>query len=454
VADSWIAAIAARMRARAAGLLISVMLLVPSSARAIEQTTCESLRVFGGAAVNVALFPYTYTGKDRRQDLSEAARNISLLVQLDVLGAARYGSIGITRVLGEDPVVCDPKRLLGVLRRGEASGPHGELRAGGGVVALWGQFFETAGTLYVQSYLSFFRHQMSEDLELPLTTPAGDLEFIARLPAQQVAFRPRPVEFADLENINRIFYETSTIREAPDPSAPPVQAEPFDVQDFAYGVEFAGDGWLRLIPYADLPEGYVRLGGETSNFLKRLLPELSLLDAVVGYLTHRVANESEAFEFTPAPDIPVLLERSSENYREVVDAREEPLPVTLAYALPAAAQLLDVVYHREESLEAAGAVLEGLDSAVELLPDNADLLNIHAIARTILCCSTGSELGTAAGIEGELHRAMVVAPANPRVVTTLENLYQLLMRLPDRGELLSQSDLEQRITSLENLRHR
>jgi len=429
------------------------MLLVPSSARAIEQTTCESPMVFGGAAINVALFPYTYTGKDRQRSLSEAARNISLLIQLDALGAARYGSIGITRILGEDPVACDPKRLLGMLRRGEASGPTGELREGGGVVALWGQFFETAGTLYVQSYLSFFRYHTSEDLELPLTTPAGECEFIARLPAQQVAFRPRPVKLADLENINQLFYKTSTIREAPDPSAPPVQAEPFDVQDFAYGVEFAGDGWLKLIPYADLPEGFVRLGGETSHFLKQLLPELSLLDAVVGYLTHRVAKESEAFDFTPAPDTLQLMERSTENYLEMVDAREEQLPVSLAHALPAAARLLDVAYGREQPLEAAGAVREGLGPAVELLPANADLLNLHAIARTILCCSTGSELDTSAGIEEELHRAMVAAPANPRVVMTLENLYKLLMQLPDRA-LLSQGDLERRLTGLANLRQR
>lgn len=435
-----------------AGLLLAItLLLAPSPAKAIAQLSCWEPGVFGGAAVNVVLIPYTYTGAERWRPLSQAAENLSLLLQLDVLSAARYGSLGVIRLQG-DAEECRPERVLGMLRRGEVSGEHGQLRDGGGVAVLWGRFFEAKGTLYVQSYLDFFRYNADESIRLPLNTPAGALEFTVRLPAHRVAFRPRSVALSDLEDVNRFFAETSTLRQEPDPSAPLVQAEPFDVRDFVYGVRPAGEGWLELVPYGDVPGGYVRLGGETSDFLKRLLPELALVDAAIGYLTYRAAYENpEAFGST-AGNVLELLERSSRVYREFVDPREEPLPVSLAHALPAAARLLAVTYDRLDPLQAAGELRERLDRAVALLPDNAELLNLHAIGRIVLCCATGAERASAEGIEDELHRAMVVAPIDPHVVSTLKNFYRLLLELVNGTAPLPREELQRRLGAVEKIR--
>ena len=434
----------------ALGLLL-IILLAPVSGWAAIQSPCDTPGVFGGAAANVVLIPYTYTSAQRSTTLSRAAANLSLLIQLDILSAARYGSLGVTRLRG-DPGQCRPGEIIERLRNGEVSAEHGRLQTGGGVSVLWGRFFEAGDTLYVQSYLSFFRHDANESIELLLDTPAGNLEFEARLPAYRIAFQPRSVQVSDLEDINRFFSETSTIRQQPDPSAPLVRPEPFDVENFAYGVRSAGEGWLRLIPYGDVPEGYVRLGGKTSQFLKQLLPELALLDAVIGYLTYRAANENPETFGSTAAGIPELLERSSRDYRELVKPREEKLAVSLAHALPAAIQLLDVVYQRTEPAWAADRVRDHLDRAVVLLPDNADLLNLYAISRIVLCCTTITGTGPTKGIEEALQRAMVVNPTHSQVLSTLKSFYRLLLESSGKSGPLTRDELEKRLGAVEKIR--
>src|ERR1017187_5473869 len=76
---------------------------------------CRFPMGFGGAAVNVVVLPYTYTGDSR--NLADTGNRRSLLVKLDVLShILEYGSVGAVQMempegaLTDDPS-CQPETV-------------------------------------------------------------------------------------------------------------------------------------------------------------------------------------------------------------------------------------------------------------------------------------------------------------------------------------------------------
>lgn len=426
---------------------ILVVLLVGQPATAGLVASCTKPGVFGGAAVNVVILPYTYTG-DRGAPLSEAAQRIALLFKLDLLATARYGSLGVIRLDEEGmPGACDADRIIGDLRSGFFDPSFGLPQPGSGVIVLWGRFFESADALYVQSYLSFFRHAATDGVPIQL---ANRQTVEAQLPAKQVAFAPRKVEHEWIDGLVRRFAEVSAVRSAPDENAPRVALELGGSERFAFGVRDAAPGWLELVSYGDQPGGFVRLGAETHSFLREYLPEFGFVDGLIGYLTLRARFEDHGFRFaTPRRMVP-LIEDSFLRYRSEIDPRREPLSTGLSHALAAAANLLGQTPGQIADDRARNAAREHLDRGAALLPGNANALTMAAL----VAMADPRATADAPKVEARLTRALMVAPGNDLAVRGLNHLYEGLMRQPDTALPYERSELSSRIEALGVMRER
>src|ERR1035437_1724479 len=80
---------------------------------------CRFPMVFGGAAVNVVVLPYTYAGDSH--SLAGTGNRLSLLVKLDVLShILEYGSVGAVQMERPESVrpgapSCQPETVLPIL---------------------------------------------------------------------------------------------------------------------------------------------------------------------------------------------------------------------------------------------------------------------------------------------------------------------------------------------------
>ena len=144
---------ATRWRRLALALLAaaSLSLALPSRAQAGMVTDCDHLPDFEGADVTTLVLQYEYAGRPD-DPLSEAARNLSLLIQMDtLLTQLKYRNIGVAFVQTERyaPIPCTPERVAQRMR--------GHIPPSKGVVILSGRLFEVEDRLYLQSSLLFLR---------------------------------------------------------------------------------------------------------------------------------------------------------------------------------------------------------------------------------------------------------------------------------------------------------
>lgn len=410
-------------------------------------TECSEPFVFGGASVNVVVLPFTYTD-DENRDLTQAARNVTGLIGFDIVSTARYGGLGIVRLFG-DEASCSLPDVLDRLNQNR-EGPFGRLQPGGGVAVYWGRFYEDSGSLYVQSFLDFFRFEARPDIPLRLVAGGQAFELSGELPGR-IAFSPRQIALEDVKSINERYFEAITLRVAASDSAPRLDGYPIDTPEFAVGVEVVEDGWLKLRSFFGHPDAYLRLDIENSAVLRRVLPELSLLDSIVGYLTYRAANESpESFSFDMPDDMPDLIARSAANYREYIRRDAEPLGFAVSYAVQGATRLLSLGYSGESNHEESKLAERELASAVDLLPTDSRLLNLHAIARLSRCCRETPDFESGKGIEDEFTRAMLLAPESSVAASNLQQFYEFLSLFPDQS-LIDPADLKLRLTAIEEL---
>jgi hypothetical protein len=433
-------------RKGAAALVLAVAIAIPLQVPAHAGTVapCAKPVLFGGAAVNVFVLPYTYKD-DRYDELSEAARIVAFMLKLDLLATARYGSLGVIRLEPmETPQACDPEQVLELLRTGRVSDDFGMPTPGSGIILLWGNFFESAGALYVQSYLSFLRYEGTDDI--PIEVGRGEpLE--ARLPAQQIAFAPRMLKDGDVAWLAEHAEEVSALRQSPSDDAPAVTLELAEVESFIFGVQDADGGWLELVSYGDQPGGFVRLGADTSASLRKMLPELYLVDGLIGYLTLRARHEDHGFEFSIPERIVELIEASLANYRDSIEPRRERLPAGLSHALAGATHLLAARYNRTDSTVSRYIALKELEQAADLLPDNSNALAFNALVRM-----AGPDPEDVKVTEAMLSRALIAAPGDPLALTGLERLYGELIVRPDAAMTYSRGDLDKRLEAIHTMR--
>lgn len=261
--------------------------LLSTTAVAGGRLPCPEARVFEGAAVSLLVLPYRYTGNRYGNQDSSGSRLAALIQQEALFGMLKYGSVGATELVWQHGDGCDPRAVIDRVLSG--SGP-GKVRPGHGLVVMWGRIYEEGSQLYVQSYLRFLRRGRAETFEVALAGTAGTpLALTAELPAQAVAFAPRRLTQGDLAAIEKRARSALLLHD--DNRRPIGPLAKSDAEPLAYGVIDARDGWMKIRSIITGQTGWVPARVDTGAWsLRRFLPELWYLDAVIGYLRLRTGD--------------------------------------------------------------------------------------------------------------------------------------------------------------------
>lgn len=419
-------------------LLLAATLLIPTAAQGGAIAPCEQPMIFDRAAVNAVILPYRYTGEKSQQMLSEAGQQLSRLLQLETLFAlVKYGSVGAVELQGE-PGGCQVDRILEQLTQG--SGP-GKLRPGHGLILLWGRIYEEGSDIYLQSYLRFLRGQTAEEFRFPLG--AGD-KFLASLPAQAFAFPPRRLSQEDLQQITTRFADSAMIRPHPDLNSPGKSLAAWPAwKPFAYWVTEVRGDWMHIQAQDQSGSGWVRARLDPKAWpLRQKLPELTLLDALAGYLRFQVGKD--VAEVKPAPETTLgQMRETLELYLNQTEGQSEALPQAVGLA---AEGILRLGSGGEGAAQQTAAQFT---RARNLVPQNAEARNLAVLGQWLLALQ-GREVSGASLVQGLLD-AVAVAPNNPQTLANLETLYRQFQKTPAQSPYLA-PELAQRLSTLQQIR--
>lgn len=408
------------MRRLTRPLLALLLALLPLRLLAMDIRPCSDPVVFGDAAVNALVLPWR--AQAGPPALQAASRQMSALAHLQLLMAMlKFGSIGVVDLVAEPGQVCDVDQVLTrVSRYGVASG---RLKAGQGVVVLWGRLFEQDGELFLQSYLRFGRQGRDglepEVINVPVQAGDARLDLQAALPAQALSFAPRRILLSDLARIDAAFRAALRVRPKPDLAQPGVEIGSSTRDSFPYWVAEARGDWLRLAPMRPgLPAGWVRArtGEDTPDWsLSRWLPELDFAEGVAGWLRLRAGGVPAAQRQPMADAVQAALARY-----------ERAVPAVLApTAWGVAAGLRGQLAWGGDQYETAS---QQFAKAAERLPATAaarQTAAVMAAARQPLTAQSAKALAD------ELLAVLALDPRDPQVRGNLQTLYRLYAQRPD-----------------------
>lgn len=222
-----------RRSVQAGFVAMPLFLLSASLAQAgIAHLDCRYPMVFRGAAVNVVVLPYAYTGDNHT--LTNVGNRLSLLIKLDVLShILDYGSVGAVQMemppgLRTNDRSCGPEAVLPILLGTRPPSPalvgmfannpeaQNTLGSGHGLVLVWGLLYEEGDDIYVQTYVRFLRRDTDETIAFQ----AGGSSFSARPSVQSLAFTPQKFTQSELQQIEHSYRKADYVRDQPNDSAP------------------------------------------------------------------------------------------------------------------------------------------------------------------------------------------------------------------------------------------
>jgi hypothetical protein len=439
---------AKRWRARALALFAasSLSLALASQAQAGMITDCSHLPDFEGADVTTLVLQYEYAGRPDAP-LSEAARSLSLLIQLDsLLTQLKYRNIGVAFVQVDPyaPTPCSPERLAQRMRE--------HLPSGRGVVILSGRLFEVEDRLYLQSSMLFLRKDVPETLTPPGNSDLSEgARFVARLPQTPVVFAPRLLLKEDLAAIDEQFRKAMVVRDSPSYDASGRSLELGGDTPFAYTVIGQQESWMRIRPFQGYPgpEGWINFGDETVHAdLHRLLPELDYLDATVAYLQSRIHGPQ-----SEAPTAGRLLAWSQAKFTRFAEITGRGGGANADRAAAGIGLgMIGILQMERNGWAEQPAGANPFAAMVAAMPSNADARNLASLVDIYNCCLAEAGGGKPEAAERSLLDALSVDPANGAVLANLKSFY---LRLQNRAELrwpaLSDDVLARRLKAVETV---
>lgn len=353
---------------RRGGLLIAALagMLTSHPAASGSFSFCKEPFAYN-SAVNVYALADVLQDGSEFDSLTSAGERLALLVKLDALFNDSFGSLGVHFLHQR---FADPPCTLDELADKVAN----ELPDSGSAVLITHHLFEEQGQILLQTYLEFQGPTLRDPLRLELQN--GDFVFEGALPTQAVAFAPRSVSRTDLEAIADLFQAASGIYDAPDASSRSGELPLAPEESVPVWVVMAQpDGWLKVSSTAGL-EGWLRADPDGSRRLRALLPELELLEALVGYLS---LDAHGRWDVLPKDQIAARVVQRLEGF---LTPSERSAPRALTTAL-----LADLTLFRSLTQRAPPEfVLELLVEAVRARPEDAELRNLLALARLAQCC--------------------------------------------------------------------
>jgi hypothetical protein len=395
--------------------------LLSTTAVAGGRLPCPEARVFEGAAVSLLVLPYRYTGNRYGNQDSSGSRLASLIQQEALFGMLKYGSVGATELVWQHGDGCDPRAVIDRVLSG--SGP-GKVRPGHGLVVMWGRIYEEGSQLYVQSYLRFLRRGRAETFEVALAGTAGTpLALTAELPAQAVAFAPRRLTQGDLAAIEKRARSALLLHD--DNRRPIGPLAKSDAEPLAYGVIDARDGWMKIRSIITGQTGWVPARVDTEAWsLRRFLPELWYLDAVIGYLRLRTgdvvpptSNLRAQFE---------AVERGLGEYDKAIGVDAAPEAASLGRAM--LGTLVWTTPGLRPPAQARSEAARLCEEARKLLPESAGARALAAVTSPYLSPEPAASRATLEQINDGLLDALAVNAKHAGALRNLERLYSYSAR--------------------------
>jgi hypothetical protein len=270
-----------------------VLLALPAHAWAIEiGVPCARPSVFSAAAVNVVVLPYSVPPTVRSS--SAVGEQLGALVQLEtVLSIAKYGSIGVTQLVGNAQDECTPEIVLDKLL-GKQGGARETMRPGSGLILIWGRIFESGADLYLQSFVQFLRPGTTETVDVSVR----DRTLKGTLSTQAFACAPRKIAIRDLEDIRRQFRSARLLHTQPNSISRSVEI-PDRGESLAFWVTDLRGDWVQLEPMdrgnnRTFERGWLQVRPTDAQWsLRAKMPELYFVEGVAGYLMARVRANSQ-----------------------------------------------------------------------------------------------------------------------------------------------------------------
>lgn len=434
---------------RTAFAFLLMLSALGSAAHAGGFTACDAPFIFEGAAANIVPIEYVATTADQGADdrlaaLQATAQRLAWLIKLDSWHQPTYGSLGVVAhmFLGRQ---CDPDEVLERLLRGGGGPP---MRPGQILLLVHGKIFIEGEQIFLQTRLRGFRRNFDDlgsgdplaSYKVPEMIGASLLgnayRVGAKLPDLDITFAPRAMTTAEFEEIDQNFAQASRLYSEPSEgaSSQDLGFEPGATR--AFQIEIVENGaWLKVQDMLSGLSGYIHSDPDASGFLHDRMPELDLLNGMLGYLRMRQANAS-MIGFPPPPSGAAERARASlRAFLEREGTSDEAEARALAFALMAA---LEIVSRGDW----AGARSD-ISQAVGLAPYASEYRNMLGVTDTYLCCA-GSPHGEYGDPARAFADALSLAPDNGEALQNLHAFLGLLDELSAAPAGIDASRLDER----------
>jgi hypothetical protein len=404
---------------------------IGANAAAID---CREPKIIPNAEVNTVMFNYSYAGRETQILDSQAGQITSLILQDSLLSQLVYRSPNTAIVelaypdgrTPENTPICDPDEITRKL--------GSQVLPGHKLVFVWGNLFEDAGSIFVQSFVCIHFRQPTEGAGLDWRTSGGLYHFTAGLPTDHMAFAPHELPRQAIEQLSSFYKTLAVSREQPNAGSKQ-ESLPDGARPFAFSFGEVREEWVSLRAFGGVPVGWVdvsKLNGQWP--LRKYLPEFDFIDAAVGFLHNNERERSQGNLplplFTHMRD---LLKDFTQNANE--DWEGGALALTKWMDSIISSQQTDVNRAAPEiAYNVMGHFLRSgnpelrrhLEEVVDLAPSSPEARNQKALAELASCCIIGNPAGNPQVVLDTILDAIRLDPKNDTSLANLENLYNAL----------------------------
>jgi len=442
-------------------IVLSIMLLAgsPTGAMAGAMVGCGEPFAFNGAPVNVIVVQYHFDeGKEYDAGFSDMILNTAMrltwLIKLDLFLNAQYGGLGIvSHIEDRRPELCDAEEIERKLYQGLVTPQQG-------VVIVSGRIYQKDDDIFFQTYAKRVRLSKEsppfpeiDTVKIAVEDRRGNtIKLASSIPGETITFPPRRMRLADLKKIEDVFAEAAKVYSKPEAGKVEYTIELDPRRPTAFSVtSIRADGWIEIHSFFDDRGGWVRLKPKDANNVHHYLPEIDLINGLVGYLRLRQSFEGGRFEANPLP----MLERMNRSFNRYVErgpAVAGAQPAAVASSLSGTAFLL------KGGKLATQMALAEFEKAIENQPYNADLLNLKAIAEANLGFRYEEPTTAVQAVRTNLLDALSLKPNNTYTIGNLEALYayltgqpQLISAMPDNPTVDQLQSSRRRLKKMQEL---
>lgn len=416
-------------RRLAPALYMLVILVLPVRVWAIEiAVPCETPSVFSGAAVNVVVLPYSMPASLKGSGAVGA--QLGALVQLEtVMSIAKYGSIGVTQLVGDAREECTPEIVLDKLL-GRQGGARETLRQGSGLILVWGRIFESGPDLYLQSFVQFLRAGTNESIDVAVR----DRTLKGQLSTQAFACAPRKIAIRELEDVQRQFRTARLLHAQPNAASPAVKI-PEATGPLAFWVTDLRGDWVQIEPMdrgsnKKFERGWLQVRTTDVQWsLRAKMPELYFVEGAAGYLMARVRSDSQPIVDAALRGADIAIARYTDAWgaNAVLGPDATVGGTPLAVAVPRQLQGFVALLRGRASDAAFTEARAHFERAASLAPHSSDARNLVTITRVAQAYRQPAAGQPPRRFIDDVRSLLNVDPGNATVLANLGALYDLVL---------------------------